>query len=46
MSESIQAEIRFKSATEVSTAEIALLESILPEILQAMIMAEDEKETD
>jgi len=46
VSESIQTEIRFKSAADVSPAEVALLESILPEIIQAMMQAEEENEID
>lgn len=40
MNESTQTEIRFKSqSTIISTDEIALLESILPEIILAMMEA-------
>jgi hypothetical protein len=47
VSESIHTEIRFKSqAVVVSPAEVALLESILPEIIQAMIQAEALTEDD
>ena len=46
MSESIQTEIRFKSAAEISPAEVTLLESILSEIIHAMMQAEEENETD
>ena len=42
MNESIQTEIRFKPQTAVVSAdEVALLESILPEIIHAMIQAEE-----
>ena len=42
MNESIQTEMRFKSqAAVISTDELALLESILPEIILAMIQAEE-----
>ena len=46
MNESIQTDIRFKSAADVSPAEVALLESILPEIILAMMQAAEENETD
>lgn len=46
MNESIQIEIRFKSAAVVSPAEIALLESILPEIIHAMMLAEEKNIAD
>lgn len=40
MNESIQTEIRFKhQAAVISTDELALIESILPEIILAMIQA-------
>lgn len=42
MNESTTIEIRFKSqAADVSPAEVALLESILPEIILAMMQAEE-----
>lgn len=45
MNEFIQFGIRFKTqAEEISPAEIALLESILPEIILAIIQAEEEGE--
>jgi hypothetical protein len=41
VNESIQTEIRFKPQSAViSTDEVALLESILPEIIHAMMQAE------
>jgi len=41
VNESIQTEIRFRSQSAViSTDEVALLESILPEIIHAMMQAE------
>ena len=41
MNESIQIEIGFKpAAAAISPAEVALLESILPEIIHAMMQAE------
>jgi len=46
VNESIQTDIRFKSAADVSPAEVALLESILPEIILAMMQAAEENETD
>jgi hypothetical protein len=47
VNESTQTEIRFKSpAAVISTDELALLESILPEIIHAMMQAEPERDTD
>ena len=47
MNESTQALIRFKSeALEVSVEEVALLESVLPQIFLAMMQVEEENETD
>jgi len=46
VNESIQTEIRFKSAADISPAEVTLLESILPEIIQAMMQVEEENEVD
>jgi hypothetical protein len=47
VNESIHAEIRFKSqAVVVSPAEVSLLESILPEIIKAMMQAEELHEED
>ena len=41
MNESIQTEIRFKPLSAiVSTDEVALLESILPDLIHAMMQAE------
>lgn len=41
MNESTHTEIRFKPLAAVSPAEIALLESLLPEIILAMMQAEE-----
>ena len=42
MNESIQTEMRFKpQAAVISADEVALLESILPEIIHAMMQAEE-----
>ena len=47
MNESIQTEIRFKpQAAVISTDELALLESILPEIIHAMMQAEELNDDD
>lgn len=47
MNESIQTDVRFKTrAVAITPAEVALLESILPEIIHAMMQAEEENETD
>ena len=47
MNESTHIEIRFKSqAVVVSPAEVSLLESILPEIIHAMMQAEALNEDD
>jgi hypothetical protein len=47
VNESIFYEVRFKSAAlEVSVEEIALLESVLPQIFLAMMQAEEENETE
>jgi hypothetical protein len=44
VNESLQAEIRFKTqAADVTPAEVALLESILPEIIHAMMQAEEDE---
>jgi hypothetical protein len=45
VNESIQTEVRFKTqVADITPAEIALLESILPEIIHAMMQAEEENE--
>jgi len=47
VNEFIQTEIRFKSQSAIiSTDEIALLESILPEIIHAMMQAEELNDSD
>lgn len=47
MNESIQTEIRFKpQAAVISADELALLESILPEIIHAMMQAEELNDDD
>jgi hypothetical protein len=47
VNESIQTEIRFKpQAAVISTDELALLESILPEIIHAMMQQVEAQETD
>jgi hypothetical protein len=47
VNESIQTEIRFKPAADHITAdELALLESILPEIIHAMMQVEAMSETE
>jgi len=47
LDESTNIEIRFKpSAVAVTPAEVALLESILPEIIHAMMQAGEECDTD
>ena len=47
MNEITQTEIRFKSqAAVISTDELALLESMLPEIIKAMMQAEEKKAAD
>lgn len=47
MNESIHIEIRFKpQAAVISPAELALLESILPDLIHAMMQATEEDETD
>ena len=47
MNESKHIEIRFKpQAAVISTDELALFESILPEIIHAMMQLEEERETD
>lgn len=47
MSESIQTGIRFKpAADQIPADEVALLESILPEIIQTMMRAQELNEKD
>lgn len=47
MNESIQTEIRFKpQAAVISTDELALLESILPDLIHAMMQAEELNDDD
>lgn len=45
MDDSLTIEIQFKPAA-ISPAEIALLESILPEIIREMLLVEAEREAD
>lgn len=47
MNESIQTEIRFKpQAAVISADELALLESILPDLIHAMMQAEELNDDD
>jgi hypothetical protein len=47
VNESIQTEIRFKpQAAVISTDELALLESILPDLIHAMMQAEELNDDD
>jgi len=47
VNESIQTEIRFKpQAAVISADELALLESILPDLIHAMMQAEEMPEAD
>ena len=45
MDESLTIEIQFKPAV-ISPAEVALLESILPEIIREMLLVEAEREAE
>jgi hypothetical protein len=46
VNESIHIKILFKPAAVISADEVALLESILPEIIKAMMQAEELNEDD
>ena len=47
MNESTTIEIRFKpQAADISADELALLDSILPDLILAMMQSEEERETD